>query len=419
MKNIRQSLLGASSLLLGLSATSQASEDWRLDVGLMNYVEQDRNVGLELLLNAQRDLSDGDQINLGVEIDTLTGATPNGATASNVPQTFTQSSGAGSYQVAANQLPADDTHMDTRLAIAAAYKDRISNNIAITYKGRLSMEFDYLSFGAGNSYQWDLNNQNTSLTIDFNGEYNRVHPVGNIPVPLSLMTAPGSLQNRGIASDSRSAAEVGLGLTQIIDRRSLVQIRYTQSHFSGYLNDPYKILSIVDDQNSASLGATLAYRFENRPETRDISTLYLAYKHNIDSGVIDLSLRRSVDDWEISSTTFELRYRHQLEGKAYLQPRLRYYRQDQASFFRHSLTTSQTLPSYASADTRLASFNATTIGVKYGSTVIDNKRHSIVAEYYTQTGDSHPDNAVGIQRQQNLFPKLRTIIIKYIYSTEF
>lgn len=421
MKNIRQSLVGATGILLGLSTTttSQAAEDWSLDIGLMNYIEQDRNTGLELLLNAQRDLSDGDQISLGLEIDTLTGATPNGATASNVPQTFTQSSGAGSYQVAANELPADSTHMDTRLAFAAAYKDQTSNDFSISYSGRLSMEFDYLSFGAGNSYQWDLNQKNTSLTLGFNGEYNRVHPVGNIPDPLSLMTTAGSPQNRGIASDTRSAAEIGLGITQIIDQRSLFQIRYTQSHFSGYLNDPYKILSIIDDQNQANLGATLAYRFENRPDARDISTLYLAYKRDIESGVIDLSLRRSVDDWDISSTAFELRYRHRLEGKAYLQPQFRYYRQHQASFFRHSLTASESLPKFASADTRLASFEATTVGIKYGSTVIDNKRHSIVAEYYTQSGDSHPDDAIGLQQQQDLFPRLKTIIIKYLYSTEF
>lgn len=251
MKNIRQSSLGATSVLPGMSVTTtgQAAEDWRLDIGLMNYIEQDRNTGLELLVNAQRDLSDGDQISLGLEIDTLTGATPNGATASNLPQTFTQSSGAGSYQVAANELPVDDTRMDTRLAIAAAYKNQTSRDFSISYNGRLSMAFDYLSFGAGNSDQWDLNQKNTSLTIGFKGEYNRVHPVGNIPVPLPLMTAAGTPQNPGVAADTRSVAEVDLGITQIIDRRSLFQLRYTQSHFSGYLNDPYKILSIIDDNH--------------------------------------------------------------------------------------------------------------------------------------------------------------------------
>lgn len=421
MKRISHSLSCATCALLGISGPAEvgAEEPWDIDLGLMNYIEQDRNTGLEFLLNAHRLLSDNDEVTFGVEIDTLTGATPNGASASNRAQTFTQASGAGSYQVEPNQLPADGTHMDTRMAFDASYQNQYSTDLAISYDGRLSMEFDYLSFGAGNSYQWDFNQRNTSLYFGINGEYNRVHPVGNIPIPLSPMTPAGSLQNRREASDSRRVAEVGLGLTQILDRQSLIQFRYTQSHFSGYLTDPYKLLSIVDDQNQASLGATLFYRYESRPESRDIDTYYIAYKRNLQTGILDLSFRHSADDWDIHSSALELRYRYPLSGQRYLQPQLRFYRQHRAYFFRHSLTSSESAPLYASADTRLASFNATTIGIKYGFPEVEGKKHSVVAEYYTQRGASHPDDAVGLQQQQDLFPDLKTLIIKYLYSTRW
>ena len=421
IKGIRHSLSCATCVLLGLSAPAVArtEEPWDIDLGLMNYIEQDRNTGLEFLLNVHRKLSDGDELTVGVEIDTLTGATPNGASASNVPQTFTQASGVGSYQVAANQLPADDTHDDTRMAFEAGYKNQYSNDLAITFEGRMSMEFDYLSLGASNSYQWDLNQRNTSVYFGISGEQNRVHPVGSIPRPLSLMQPPSTFQNRREASDTRSAAEVGIGLTQVINRSSLVQIRYTQSHLSGYLTDPYKLLSVVDDQNPANLGATLAYRFENRPDSRDINTLYLAYKHDIEAGIVDLSIRRSEDDWDISASVLELRYRHKLSGQDYIQPHFRFYRQHEANFYRHSLTSSEPLPVYASADTRLASFDATTIGIKYGFSSTETVRHSILAEYYTQQGESHPGDAVGLQKQQDLFPTLRTVIFKYLYSTQW
>ena len=158
-----------------------SAEPWQVEIGLLSYTEKDRNTGVEFLLDAKRVLHDDDEFSLGVEIDTLTGATPNGATASNVPQTFTRSSGNGSYSVGANQLPVDDTHMDTRLAVESAYKDQRTSDLAITYSGRMSMEFDYLSFGLGNSYELDFNQKNTRLYLGFNGEHNRVHPVGNIP----------------------------------------------------------------------------------------------------------------------------------------------------------------------------------------------------------------------------------------------
>ncbi len=385
----------------------------------MSYAEQDRNTGLELLLNTSNELDDGDQIRLGLEIDTLTGATPNGATASNVVQTFTQSSGDGSYRVDADEFPADDTHMDLRLSVEAGYTDQVVDDLAINYDGHVSMEFDYLSFGFGNSYQWDLNRSNTSLYAGIYGEYNRVHPVGNIPLPLSAMTPAGTLQNRRNASDTRTAAELSLGLTQVIDRRSLFQVRFTQSHFSGYLNDPYKLLSLIDDQNQVSLGATLEYRVESRPESRDLSTFYFAYKREFDTGVMNLSLRYARDDWDIEARELDMRFRYQLSGTTYLQPHLRLYRQQEAEFYRYNLFTSEPLPEFASSDTRLASFDAVTLGLKYGFKTGTNESHGFAAEYYTQHGDSYPDTAVGLQREQDLFPTLEVFVIRYLFNTRW
>ena len=274
---ISQSLACAVYALLGGAVQPAASaEPWEVDVGLLSYTEKDRNTGVELLLDAKRVLDDDDEFSLGIEIDTLTGATPNGATASNVPQTFTRSSGNGSYSVGANQLPVDDTHMDTRLAVKSAYKDQRTSDFSITYSGRMSMEFDYLSLGLGNSYELDFNQNNTRLYLGFNGEHNRVHPVGNIPDELGLMTPAGELQNRNAASTTRTAVEASVGLTQVIDKRSLFQLRYTRSRFEGYLNDPYKLLSVVDDQNQQNPGTTIEYRFENRPDQRDINTFFFS-----------------------------------------------------------------------------------------------------------------------------------------------
>lgn len=417
IKRISQSLSCATCALLGTS--NSVAEPWDIDIGVMNYIEQERNTGIELLIDATRPLAGGDRFTLGLQLDTLTGATPNGATASNVAQTFTQSSGAGSYTSAADELPVDYTHMDTRLAVESSYTDQSSPDLVIGYDGHVSMEFDYLSFGFANSYQIDFDRHNTSLNLGYSGEYNRVHPVGGIPIPLALMTPEDTLQNRGQAAKTRSAAEASIGITQIIDPDSLLQLRLTHSHFSGYLNDPYKILSIIDDQSNSNLGSTLEYRFENRPDSRDMNTLFFAYKQNITSGIVDWSLRYSKDDWNISASTFDFRYRHRLAGGAYIQPHIRFYRQTEAEFFRHSLPASEGIPNFASADTRLAAFSAITLGMRYGLAVEQGIQQSFVVEFYTQHGESYPDDAIGLQNQQDLFPRLKALIFKYFYSTQW
>lgn len=420
METLTSKLSAACCTLLGLSTPLVAqSEPWLVELGVMNFNEEDRNTGLVFVANGSRDTEDGGNLKLGAEIDVITGATPNGATSSNVPQTFTMSSGVGSYTVGANQLPADDTHMDTRLELNLKRETPISEALNVNYNGLISMEFDYLSFAGGSNLEWDLNKKNTTLLVGINLEYNRIHPVGNIPDEFGSMQAAGTPQPRGVSAKTKSGQELSVGLNQIIDRTSLAQIRFTSSYFRGYLNDPYKILSVVDDQNSASLGQTVDYVFEKRPDTRNMNSIYLAYKKNYPGGILDLGYRFYRDSWEVESHTIDLAYRFYLQDQLSIRPLLRLYQQQQAEFFRHSLTTSELLPEYASADLRLAQFDATTIGLEIGKVSKDDRRQSLSIEYYTQQGDSHPSDAVGLQQTQDLYPSLKTLIVKYIYSYQW
>lgn len=321
MKKIIGQLSSASSVLLGISTPLEAqSEPWIIDLGVMNYIEQDRNTGIELIARGSRNLADGSVLSLSSELDVITGATPNGATSSNVPQTFTMSSGVGTYTVDTNELPADDTHMDTRLAVKAGLLEPISTSLKADYNAHISMEFDYLSFGAGGNLLWDLNNRNTTLVAGINLEYNRVHPVGNTPIPLATMQPAGQQQPRGVSSVSKRGEEFTLGLNQVIDRYSLFQIRLTTSHFSGYLTDPYKLLSVVDDVNPATLGTTLRYVFEGRPRSRSMNSLYLAYKKRYDPGILDVSYRFYDDNWDVRSHTVDVAFRFNLQNRYFIRP---------------------------------------------------------------------------------------------------
>jgi len=417
--NITHQLRHACCHLLGgiASIGTASANEWYVDMGLMNYIEQDRNTGIEYLLNAQRQLDNEDTLVLQAEFDVITGATPNGASASNVVQTFTMASGNGSYNVDANTLPADDTHMDTRIAFSLGYDDKASDTLQLNYSSHISMEFDYLSLGAGFSLIKDINQHNTQLLFSTDFEYNRVHPVGNVPTAFASMQPVGDFQPREEASVSRRQHGISLGLNQILSRHSLMQLKYAYAEASGYLTDPYKILSIVDDVSTTQPGATLDYVYEHRPRQRQIESIYTAYKTRFGQHTIDLAYRYYWDDWEIRSSTADLKIRYQLNSPSlFLQPHLRIYQQTSAEFYQHSLKSSEPLADYASADLRLAAFDAYTLGIRFGKLLANTMEHSIGVEYYTQRGDSHPQSAIGLQQQQDLFPDLHTLILTWNYA---
>jgi len=416
----RQALRHACCSLLGTAPlVAQASEPWQMDIGLMNYLEADRNTGVELLVNGERSLDDGAAFAISGVLDVITGATPNGASASNVPQTFTMASGSGSYTSAANELPVDDTHMDTRMGLSSRLSVPHSQRLAADYRAHISMEFDFLSLGAGVDLNYAMNQKNTQLQLALDVEYDRVHPVGNLPIGLASMAPENTLQPRGRASTDKRVQGVATGITQLLDRRSLMQLKYTYAQHDGYLTDPYKILSIIEDTDSANLGATLDYVYEKRPRERLVQSIYTAYKRNITDDVLTLSYRYLWDDWDIVSDTLDMKYRFGLADSHYMEPHVRLYRQSAADFYHHSLPASDALPAYASADFRLAEFDALTLGLEYGKKLGLDREYRLALEYYRQTGDSHPADAIGLQRQQDLFPVLHTLIIKYVYSYQW
>lgn len=123
-----------------------------------------------------------------------------------------------------------------------------------------------------------------------------------------------------------------LGVTQVINRNLLVQLNYSFSHSSGYLNDPYKLLSVVDGVTGDTIaieppdtmpGPDGLFRFENRPAERTRHGLFTRMKYWLGGNVLDLSYRYATDDWEIDSHTVDGRYRISLGDVRYLEPHVR------------------------------------------------------------------------------------------------
>jgi hypothetical protein len=146
-------------------------------------------------------------------------------------------------------------------------------------------------------------------------------------------------------SDDKTTIDLLLGLTQIINRRMLMQFNYGYSRSDGYHTDPFKVLSVLNNQ-----GLSQALLHENRPDQRSKHNFYWQTKYAMDNGVADLSYRFSTDDWEIDSHTIDSRLRFNLPNASYIQPHFRYYQQSAAEFYQPFLRDSDSMPQYASAD---------------------------------------------------------------------
>jgi hypothetical protein len=410
----RSSLAAATLTLLG-SAPVAAQGEWQFDTGVLLYSESDGRVqALEPVLTATRDLGDDRKLSFKLVVDALTGATPNGAAPAATPQTFTQPSGKGTFTTAPFETPLDDTFRDTRVAISGDYLFPTGANGKLGVGMNASTEYDFLSLGANARYAHDFNQGNTTLNAGLSYEADELSPVGRVPEPLGVVPPPGGFPPGRDSTESKGVMDVVLGVTQVLDPDSLVQFNYSLSASSGYHTDPYKVLSVVDAN-----GDPLRYVYEARPDSRAKHALYARYKRFVHArDVLDASYRFMTDDWGVRSHTVEATYRWNFSETRYLEPKLRWYAQGEAEFYRAALFDGEetTLPE-ASGDPRLGAFDGITLGLKYGQSLETGGGWSVRLEYYTQKGDTAgvPAPAAAGLAQFDLAPEVSALMATFGY----
>ncbi|MCP4078228.1 MAG: DUF3570 domain-containing protein [Gammaproteobacteria bacterium] len=427
LKKIKgQISLAACALLQVTSPTAQAEDNqWDVDSAVLFYSEGDGRVSaFEPAIYAGRDLEDGDRIDLRVVVDALTGASPNGAHASSVAQTFTTPSGNSSYTTKAGETPLDETFRDTRVSLGADWTMEMDRLSRLALGANFSKEYDYTSLGISASYAHDFNNRNTTLTTSLGFNSDSISPEGSIPSEFMPMVNKGFAQNRESDTETKTITDFLVGITQIVDRKTIVQLNYSFGITDGYQNDPFKIITVVDAAGLPATGAfdafntgDLPYVYEKRPDSRQRQNLYVKTVRHLEEDVINFSYRYYWDDWDINSHTFDLKYRYQMES-SYLQPHIRYYMQSAAEFHTHNLalgtdvnqTTGKVQVDYASNDYRLAESETLTLGLKYGIPMGDNSELSMRAEIISQavTDDNVPAGEE--------IPDLDAVILQVNYS---
>ncbi len=425
---LAEKLVLAATALIGGNVAANAIEtnnddDWQYSASILTYSEVDRVSAFEVITTADKIYGDSQKLSLKLVLDTLTGASANGAIEQSNVQTFTRPSGKGQFDTAANSTPLDDTFRDTRVQFNVSWTDAITEQSRYTVGSNLSKEYDYQSISANGELAFDFYNKNSTLAVGLSLGVDQYNPEGKIPIAFSSMVVDqGQFASRddywtafdltrSDSSDTTTTSELLIGWTQVISRKMLVQFNYGYANTSGYLTDPFKILSVVD-----LLGETQDLVYENRPDSRVQNSLFGLMKYHLDDSILNLSYRYLSNDWEIKSNTIDLRWHFFADNDSFWEPHLRFYQQDAAEFYTPFLADSAPLPEYASADYRLGEMNAVTVGLKYGFKVNGDSRAEVRLEYYQQS-NSAANQVTGIENLQgfDLYPDVEAIILQFNY----
>ena len=378
----------------------------------------------------------GQQLSLSAVADSVSGATPNGAVPSDQAQNFvtpiravgstttvTSASGGSTiiqlpptpgqiaaaalgrqYTTAPDTLPVDKGFHDHRAQLSAGWSQPLGPISEAGVSLGFSREQDYQAVTLGGRLAKNLNTDNTTISLDINGEFDSSFPFGGIPTPLSVMNA----EFKPVTSRDKTQLGFVLGLTQVMSRNWLSSFNYAFDSQKGYETDPYRIISLVDP----GTGEPVSSLYESRPGSRQTHSIYWDNKLLFGPLLSEVSLRYFRDSWGVSSETAELSERIGLGRAWYIEPNARLYHQTAANFYFPYLVSGATLPAYASSDSRLSRFDAVTYGLVLGVHISGRTELYLRGDYYTQMGQHHPVDAIGQLRFQNLFQGANASIIQ-------
>jgi len=416
--------LATCTLLQAGTPTAQAkSDEWEIDTAFLYYSEADGRIDIfEPVVTASKEINDDELLKFKVVYDVLTGSTPYGALPTNQVQTITNPSGNSNYTTPANELPMNSSFRDTRVAAGVDWTIPYSRLQKITWGANFSNEYDFTSLAGSATYAQDTDDRNRTYSIGVGFTSDKWDPVGGKNTEFAYMIdgESNSPQPKG-GTDTKTTTDFMLGLTQVINRSTLMQFNLGYSNSSGYLTDPYRYISLVDGTTGTPLlgaGApadAFPFLYEKRPDSRTRNTFFWRTVHHLNEDVINVSYRYFTDDWGINSHTVDFRYRYELGNSHYLQPHLRYYAQTAADFYVHSLTAGAALPQYASADYRLGDFVGTTFGLKYGMKTAQNSEFTVRVELMNQTYNT-VGTLIGEQNNQDIVPDLNATFLQIGYN---
>jgi hypothetical protein len=312
--------------LPGIAIESQAArldEEIHTDFQIGHYAESDDRMSVDIYeASLSTPIGERMTFNLGYIRDVVSGASPifNLKDANNNPK----------------QILSSASIREERNVVDAGAKYYF-DNYDISLSAGLSDENDYLSKYMKSGVSWDFNNKMTTLFSSFSLAWNKIDPTDKD------------------FSDTSKSQELSMGLTQILTEKSLFSSNLSYSNKQGYLSDPYKYVFF------SSSGIRSDKRPENRGQWAWLNR-YIQSFNQFNDAALHLDYRYYHDNWDIDAHTFEASWHQPLSNSWELVPRVRYYTQKSADFYKPYFNSIKD-QNYYSSDYRLADFGAVSFGL--------------------------------------------------------
>ncbi len=308
---------------------------------------------------------------------------------------------------------------------------------ALDVGGGTSVERDYQSNFGNVGGRWDFNQKLNSLNLGLSYTNSNTNALidydANTYIDKNAYLASGQLHPSPTTGTRLQANRqdwgTNLGLTQILTENSLLQGTVGYTRGTGYMANPYKVMEVLfvdpnqipnadtgyinpfgDGRNFFGDGtpeniviADVKAFLEKRPDLRNqwnLGSRYVQYLSLLDAA-LHFDYHFSTDDWGINAHTFEADWVQPVGFGWTVTPRVRYYSQDAAYFYKPYLlinqkstpgTTAipsndyQKLPDSYSSDQRLSAYGALSGGISISKQFAKGVTLETGFEYYTHAG---------------------------------
>ncbi|MBD2858879.1 DUF3570 domain-containing protein [Spongiibacter sp. KMU-158] len=242
------------------------------------------------------------------------------------------------------QLMSGASIKEERKDIQASLKHFHDKQTVITAVAGFSDENDYQAFNVGAAVDYEQFEKQRTFSAGFGISDDHMEPTDGRTMIDRVDTA------------DKSSVNMFVGISQIINARTVVQGSLSLAFHDGFLSDPYKKFWVVNQSNAL---------MDSRPDKREPIILEGRLRHYVPAAkaALHLDYRYYDDDWDVVSHTFDASWYQNLPNDWQLTPSFRYYSQTQAYFYAPYYIDARS-DGYGSSDYRLSPYGAISFRLK-------------------------------------------------------
>jgi hypothetical protein len=269
----------------------------------------------------------------------------------------------------------DIPYSDNRNSTGFSLTKRLKSRDELTFGYNYSHERDYISNELSFNMLHYLNkSKNTSLSFGLAYEKDKIDSY--CFMGLAECDGVSGASSKTIKNHSHTINSE-FGITQILDKTSLVKASIFTIKESGYLSSPYQ--RVVRYYNTSP-----KITQEQKPNSRFAYGLVIEYDKTFNDKFSSLfSYRFYHDDWGITSHTQRGKFYYDLTNKFTLGLDLRYYSQSKAKFF-SGMRDYFTNQKYASSDRHIGKITSYNVAIEADYKLSNSITLNVGAGYYKQ-----------------------------------